>query len=290
LYDVVLGTIPLFQLLDLETELKVYPSLASPDRESIPRSLNQIDIQNLSFGYPDQSSQILKNINLTIQQNEVIALVGNNAAGKTTLIKLLCRLYDPTEGAILWNQKDIKTIELESYRQRITTVLQDYAQFPASLRENIAFGNLDLYGQDEKIWNVLEKVNLASSFRYRNDALETPLGRELENGIELSGGQWQRLAIARSLIRLSQAKLFILDEPTATLDANIEENIYDLFEEIAHQKMTIFISHRLALCQLADRIIVMDQGQIVEIGNHQELILEKGQYYQMFRKQASRYF
>ena len=289
LYDVVLGTIPFFQLLDLEPQLKVYPDLILTHQEFLAPPTAKIDIQNLSFAYPDQESLILNNINLTIQDNEIIALVGNNAAGKTTLTKLLCRLYDPTEGQILWNQQNIKSIELEQHHRRIATVLQDYAQFPATLRENIAFGNLDLYDQDKAIWKTLEQVNLASSLKWLPHPLETPLGRELEQGIELSGGQWQRLAIARALIRLSQAELLILDEPTAALDANIEERIYELFQEICLNKMTIFISHRLALCKLAHRIVVLEKGQIIEIGNHNELIAEQGQYYKMFKLQANRY-
>ena len=283
-YDVVLGTTPIFQLLDLKSNLQ---QLTPPWQEQ--ENLTGIEMQNLSFSYPDSEELILDDLNLTIQPREIIALVGENGAGKTTLINLLCRFYDPSAGQILWNGKDLRAFDLKELRAKIAVVMQDYARFSATIRENIGFGYLPLLRNYPAIQAALKRVKMIDLIEENFQGLETPLGRELEGGIELSGGQWQRIAIARALLRLPTAELLIFDEPTASLDANAEYEIYQMFRTLATDKMTIVISHRLALCKLADRIVVLEKGKISEVGTHAELMSKRGQYHLMFTRQANSY-
>jgi ATP-binding cassette subfamily B protein len=317
LYDVILGIRPIFQLLEIQPQhqslpssAKVIPFCKSNNRdapplptllrevggiESVSRSMkigfdsNELIFENVSFTYPQETRKILKNINLKIQPNEMIAIVGENGSGKTTLTKLLCRFYQPSEGRILLNGQDIQSIDLKEFYSKIAVVIQDYTQFPVTFRENIAFGDWLKLNDDLAIYDVLKKVGLTEKIEQLSQKIETLLGKELEGGTDLSKGQWQRLAIARALIRLASAELFILDEPTASLDPNTEYEIYQILRQIAQVKTTLIISHRLALCKTANRIIVLDRGQIVEIGTHEELIQLKGQYYVMFNRQKSSY-
>ena len=290
LYDVLLGTNPIFQLLELKPKLR--SSLPPPSNITAAEfSSNQrgIQIENLSFSYPGSDRKVLDNINLTIQPNEMIALVGENGAGKTTLAKLICRLYDPQGGKILWNGQDLRELELKKLYSRIAVIMQDYARFPATVRENVAFGYLSLIMDDRAIKNALQTVGIATAIANLPQGLETPLGKQLEGGVELSGGQWQKIAIARSLIRLSSVELLIFDEPTTAIDPKTEHEIYQLFRTITANKIAVVISHHLALAKLADRIIVLENGKIIETGTHEGLMNMGGQYHLMFKRQASNY-
>jgi ATP-binding cassette, subfamily B, bacterial len=298
LYDISLGVSPIFQLLELQPELQ---SSIVPSQSRLPMLQDSgqdlrtttdkigIEIQHLSFCYSGSNKNTVEDINLTINPGEMVVLVGENGAGKTTLAKLLCRLYDPTSGTIAWNGKDIRSLSLAELRSRIAVVMQDYARFPTTVRENVGFGNLLALSDDTAINEAISEAGIAAKVNSLEQGLETPLGKQLEDGIDLSGGQWQRIAIARALMRIDAAEILIFDEPTAALDPKTEHEIYSIFRQIAAGKTTIVISHRLGLAKIADRIAVMENGQIAEIGTHDELI-ELGQiYYSMFTRQASSY-
>ncbi|MFM9264801.1 ABC transporter ATP-binding protein [Tychonema sp. BBK16] len=298
LYDISLSVTPIFQLLELKPELAsllvdVTSRLPLSEDEQEDASLKQekigIEIKHLSFGYPGSSKNTVEDINLTIQPGEMVVLVGENGAGKTTLAKLLCRLYDPTSGTIAWNGKDMRSINLAYLRSRIAVVMQDYARFPSTVRENVGFGDLLSLSDDTAINEAISEAGIATKVNSLEQGLETPLGKQLEDGIDLSGGQWQRIAIARALMRLDTAEVLIFDEPTAALDPKTEHEIYSIFRQIAAGKTTVVISHRLGLAKIADRIAVMENGKIAEIGTHDELIELGGIYCSMFTRQASSY-
>ena len=295
LYDISLGVSPIFQLLELKPELQSpLGDVASrlPDGRQDARPTKDkigIEIKHLSFCYPGSNKSTVEDINLTINPGEMLVLVGENGAGKTTLGKLLGRLYDPTSGTIAWNGKDLRSYSLAYVRSRIAVVMQDYARFPSTVRENVGFGDLLSLSDDTAINQAISEAGISAKVNSLAAGLETPLGKQLEDGIDLSGGQWQRIAIARALMRLSTAEVLIFDEPTAALDPKTEHEIYSIFRQIAAGKTTIVISHRLGLAKIADRIAVMENGKIAEIGTHDELIASNGIYCSMFTRQASSY-
>ena len=283
-YEVLLGIRPIFQVLELQPNLKNKQVKSSRNNNNFG-----IKLQDVSFSYPGSDRQILANINLTINPNEMVAIVGENGAGKSTLTKLLCRLYDPNTGKILWQGQNLREMDIKLLRAKIAFFSQDFAHFPLTVRENVGFGDLELLNDDTAIKTALAAVGMDKKIEDFSDGLDTPLGRELEGGMELSGGQWQRIAIARTLMRLSQAELLIFDEATSSIDAKTEGQIYQMLRRIATNKMSIIISHRLALTKLADRIVVLENGRIIENGTHAELMALQGQYCLMFTRQASSY-
>ena len=298
LYDISLGVSPIFQLLELKPELQSplgdvasrLPLLEDSSKDSdVTKDKIGIEIKHLSFCYPGSNKSTVEDINLTINPGEMLVLVGENGAGKTTLGKLLGRLYDPTSGTIDWNGKDLRSYCLAYVRSRIAVVMQDYARFPSTVRENVGFGDLLSLSDDTAINEAISEAGISAKVNSLAAGLETPLGKQLEDGIDLSGGQWQRIAIARALMRLSTAEVLIFDEPTAALDPKTEHEIYSIFRQIAAGKTTIVISHRLGLAKIADRIAVMENGKIAEIGTHDELIASNGIYCSMFTRQASSY-
>lgn len=245
----------------------------------------EIEFVDVWFKYPEQEYYTIKNLNLTIYLNEKLAIVGENGAGKTTLIKLLLRFYKPTKGHILINGIDINRINIEDYMKNITAVFQDFNTLNFSLIDNLVF---DSHYKEFEIEEILESLNLGKTINDLTQGLNTELGRFFsQEGIELSGGQQQKLAIARALFKKSP--LIILDEPTAMLSPKAEYEIYTNFAGLTKDKTTIYISHRMSSCRFCNRIVVMRSGEMVELGNHDQLMQEKGEYYTLFTKQAEFY-
>lgn len=246
-----------------------------------------IYIENVSYVYPNTINPVIKNINLEIKKGETIAIVGENGAGKSTLIHCILGLFKPTTGQIRIDELDISELPEHVIFEKVAAVFQDFNKYQLTIRENVAFGKLDQMSNDKDIEKVLEAVGLLATVSKTSNGIDTYLGKSMNNGIELSGGQWQRLALARALYR--RAELVILDEPTSALDPNTELEIYELFRAISKDRTSIIISHRLGSVKNADKIVVMKNGEIIEIGSHQQLMDNDGYYCGMFKKQMKLY-
>ncbi|HNX46059.1 MAG TPA: ABC transporter ATP-binding protein [Anaerolineaceae bacterium] len=269
--------------------LKITPVLVNPkDGLMAPSPIEQgIRFQNVSFKYPGSDVFVLKNINLFIPPGESIALVGLNGAGKTTLVKLLTRLYDPTEGEILLDGHDLREYDLASLHQRFGVIFQDFVRYQFSVRENIGFGQVDELENLAKIKDAAERGGADQVIEGMPNGYETILGRRWEKGLELSGGQWQKIALARAFMRNAEA--LILDEPTSALDAEAEYEIFKRFRELMSGRIAVLISHRFSTVRMADRIVVLSDGRIVELGSHAELMARGGPYSRLFELQAEGY-
>ncbi|GFZ33312.1 ABC transporter permease [Clostridium zeae] len=247
-----------------------------------------VEFRNVAFKYPNSDSFILKNLSFTIDSKEKTALVGINGAGKSTIIKLMLRFYEATEGEILINGINIKEYKLESLRGRFSVMFQDYANYAFTVKENIVFSDLKNKDDESRIKDACKKSGFDSVVNKFDAGLNTFLTREFEEeGQELSGGQWQKLAIARTFFK--DGDVIILDEPSAALDAESEHHIFKMFAELCKGKGAIFISHRLSNVVMADKIIVLDDGKVVESGSHSSLIKLKGKYAYLFNLQAEKY-
>ncbi len=271
----------------MEEKPTVVPSLAQPRR--VERHINHvIEFKNVSFCYPGTDKKVLKNINLTIKGGETAVLVGLNGAGKTTLLKLLTRLYDPTEGVILFDGHDIREYATEDIYSVFGIIFQDFGKYAFTVGENISFGQIERKDDREGIVAASEKSSANEFIAKLSNSYDTPLTRQFEeNGLELSIGQWQKIAVSRAFFRDSD--IMILDEPTASLDPMAEQEIFSQFDQLRGSKTTIFVSHRLSSATIADTIIVLENGEIVEIGSHRELIQLNGKYAELFNTQAKRY-
>lgn len=247
-----------------------------------------IDFINVSFKYPGTEKFVLKNINLHFRAGETVVLVGLNGSGKTTLIKLLTRLYDPTEGQILLDGRDLRDYDVQQLYKIFGIIFQDFGKYAFTVKENIHFGDIDKEINDDEIRIAAQQSNADEYIERLADGYNTPLMRYFElNGTELSIGQWQKLAIARAFY--SDSDILILDEPTASLDAIAEQEIFNQFDELRRDKTTIFVSHRLSSATVASKIVVLEHGEVIEEGVHSELMRKKGRYYELFSTQANRY-
>ena len=247
-----------------------------------------IEFQNVSFRYPGTTRDVLKDISFVIRPGDTVVLVGLNGAGKTTLLKLLTRLYDPSQGKILLDGHDIKEYDTEDLYGMFGVIFQDFGKYAFTVNENISFGEITKPVDPDAVQEAA-KASAAEEFILRLPAAyETPLMRVFEqNGIEPSIGQWQKLAIARAFY--SDSDILILDEPTASLDAIAEQEIFNQFDHLRKDKTTFFVSHRLSSATIADKILVLENGRLIETGTHAELMKKKGVYYELFSTQANRY-
>ena len=247
-----------------------------------------IEFKNVSFAYPGTTKQVIKNINLTIRPGETAVLVGLNGAGKTTFIKLLTRLYDPTEGQILLDGRDIKEYDTKTLYSIFGIIFQDFGKYAFSVEDNIRFGDIHRQEDKEAIRRAARDAGAEDFITRLPKEYDTPLMRYFEpEGRELSIGQWQKLSIARAFY--SRSDILILDEPTASLDPLAEQEIFNQFDALRQDKTTIFVSHRLSSATVATKIIVLEYGELIEEGTHKELMAKKGKYYELFTTQASRY-
>ena len=284
-------------LRDLFVFLDMQPTIHSPpDARPVPQPIREgFVFDDVGFRYPGSERWAIRNVNLTLRPGERVALVGENGAGKTTITKLLARLYDPTEGQITLDGVDLREYDLASLRRAIGVIFQDFVRYDMRFDENIGVGEIDSVrgdlekhnGTPQSITAAAENSLAASLLPRFPKGYQQMLGRRFDEGVDLSGGEWQKIALARAYIR--DAQVLILDEPTAALDARAEYEVFLRFSELVAGRMAILISHRFSTVRMADRIIVLRHGQVEEQGSHEELLAKPGLYEELFRMQAAGY-
>lgn len=273
----------LFELLDIEPRISV-----SEGAKAVQKPISQgLEFKNVRFRYPGTQRDVLRNISFVLRPGETLAIVGRNGAGKTTIVKLLLRFYDPTDGEILFDGVDLREYNIESYREQIGAIFQDFAKYQLTAKENIGLGNVKNINDLNLIRQSAKRSGADAVIGRLPYGYDTILSKQFEGGVELSGGEWNKVAIARAFIR--SAQILIMDEPTAALDAEAEYELYHSFTELAADKTVLLISHRFSTVRMADRIIVLDNGHIIEEGSHEKLIAQAGYYAKLFNMQAERY-
>jgi ATP-binding cassette, subfamily B, bacterial len=264
------------------------PMPQSQGRITQGKTNDGIRFEHVSFSYPGSQTSVLNDISLHLPLGEKLAIVGENGSGKTTLIKLLTNLYTPTSGRILLDGVDLRDWDLDVLRQRIGVIFQNFVQYQFTVGENVGVGDV-VNLEDRQEWSIAADKGMASPFIDTLPAkFDTQLGKWFKGGQELSGGQWQKIALARAFMR-SKADILILDEPTAAMDAEAEMNIFNHFRSLTESKMVVLISHRFSTVRMADKIIVMANGAIIEQGSHEQLIAAAGRYAHLFSLQAAGY-
>lgn len=275
---------------DLSTIKNFIRFLEMDERKGVDKekTSNEILLQNVSFKYPHNEKLTLDNINLKVKNGETVAIVGENGSGKTTLVKVILGLYLPQSGNVFNGGLNTKEVSLKSVSKKVTAVFQNFQRYKMTLKQNIQISQFEKDNEEDKgnLENLLKSVGLNFNSDIFPDGLDTVLSREF-NGVELSGGQWQRLAIARGLYR--DHNIILLDEPTAAIDPIEELNVYQNFARISKDKTALIITHRLASAKLANRILVMDKGKIIENGSHEDLMNKKGLYHTMYMSQSKWY-
>ncbi len=276
-------------LQDLFDFFEIKPSIiATPNSHLFPEKISKgFTFENVSFKYPNSERYAIRDLSFHLDAGEKLALVGENGAGKTTLVKLLARLYEPTAGRILLDGVDLRDYNLADLRANTGIIFQDYIRFQLKAAENIAVGNIGRLDALPTIRNAAQKSLADTVVEDLPEQYEQFLGKRFKNGVELSGGQWQKIALARAYMR--DAQLLILDEPTSALDARAEHEVFQRFTELIKGKSAVLISHRFSTVRMADRILFLENGQLLELGSHEELIAKDGKYAELFQLQAQGY-
>jgi ATP-binding cassette, subfamily B, bacterial len=276
-------------LTDLIAFFEMRPTIQSkPNALPAPRPIQRgFEFRNVSFRYPGSSRLVLSELNFHLRPGERVALIGENGEGKTTIVKLLTRLYDPFEGQILLDGVDLREYSLEDLYREIGVIFQDYMRYEMTARENIAVGRIEQVDNLAMLQHSAEKSLADDVVQKLPSGYDQMLGRRFEGGVDLSGGEWQKIALARAYLR--DAQVLILDEPTSALDARSEYEVFQRFAELTAGKMAIFISHRFSTVRMADRIVVLENGRIAEEGDHDALTQLGGRYAEMFELQAASY-
>jgi len=273
----------LFEFFEMEPRIR---SLATALPAPRPIRIG-FEFQNVTFRYAGATRDVLSGISFRLEPAEKIALIGANGAGKTTLVKLLARLYEPASGRILLDGVDLREYSVEDLRGEIGVIFQDYMRYDMRIKENIGFGKIEDLNSDNLIYGAAGKSQAAEMIDRLPAKFEQIVGRRFEGGVDLSGGEWQKIALARAYMR--DAQLLILDEPTATLDARAEYEVFLRFAELTSGRMSVLISHRFSTVRMADRILVLAGGAITEQGTHRELVNQGGLYAELFELQAAGY-
>jgi len=276
-------------LSDLISFLALKPRIRSKvGGLSCPRPIRGgIEFRNVSFAYPGTERTVLRNLNLRFDQGERLALIGENGQGKTTIVKLLTRLYDPTEGAIYLDGVDLREYDLDDYTSQIAVIFQDFVRYDMTALQNIGIGRVSKMHELQEIIAAAQKSRADEVVKKLQFGYDQMLGRRFDGGVDLSGGEWQKVALARAYLR--DAQILILDEPTAALDAKSEQQVFQQFAELTQNKLSLLISHRFSTVRMADRIVVLEDGRITEEGHHTQLMAREGKYAEMFELQASNY-
>ena len=288
-YEHTLFAANLFRFLDIDPT-SIEGALTPPTKSPLPmpKILSKgIEFRNVSFRYPRSDRFVLKNVSFSIKAGESVAIVGENGTGKTTLVKLLTRFYDPTEGIVFLDGKDLRDYDPKELHRQIGVIFQDFVRYDLSAKENIGFGQVEFLEDKEKIHDAAEKGGSSEIIRKLPEGFNTILGKTFDEGVDLSGGEWQKLALSRAFMR--HAQILVLDEPTAALDAFAEYEIHKRFVDLTSDKTTIFISHRFSTVRMAQHILVLQNGKLVEEGSHGDLMNLNGLYTNMFNTQADRY-
>lgn len=246
-----------------------------------------ISLCNVSFAYPNQEREVLRNISLSIRPGEKIAIVGDNGAGKSTLIKCLVGLYPVTEGGVYYDRTNISNIAYKEIRSQVSVIFQDFMKYDLTVKENIGIGLFEEINNERKMEQLYQKTGLESTIQQLPDGLDTELGYTFQTGRTLSGGEWQKIAIGRALFK--DAEIVVLDEPTAALDPIAESRLLEKFISMIDNKTGIVISHRLGICRFVDRVVVLQGGMLVEEGSHEELLAVDGVYARMYSAQSKWY-
>jgi len=276
-------------LEDLFTFFKIEPIIAAPEHpRPFPRPIEEgFRFENVGFRYPGTQRWVLRDLSFELAAGEKIALVGENGAGKTTLVKLLARLYDPNEGRILLDGHDLRDYDVDELRRHVGVIFQDFVRYHMTASENLAVGRIEARGDRGRIERAAERSLAKDVIERLPEGYDQMVGRRFAEGVDLSGGEWQKMALGRAYMR--DAELLILDEPTAALDARAEYEVFQRFTDLTSSKTAVLISHRFSTVRMADRILVLEDGRLLEDGSHEELLVRGGRYAELFGLQAAGY-